>query len=87
MDYETAIAAVREGKHVRRAAWEEPPKFLTLGKNCPALMEDIDEESCNQAEAIYSVEHSDSTYYFPWQAEEDDATATDWQETEWLEPY
>lgn len=76
MDYEAAMAAIRGGKHVRRRAWNEPPKFITLAEN---LGEDY------PAGAIYSVRVASATFYLPWQPGGDDRAATDWEETEWLE--
>ena len=78
MDYEAAITMVREGKHVRRATWDEPRKFLTLGEN-------IDKEDYPTG-VVYSVELADNTYYFPWQPDAEDMSASDWEETEWMEP-
>jgi hypothetical protein len=76
MNYESAIQAIQVGKHVRRAAWEEPPVFLTLSQN---IGEDY------PAGFIYSVEVGDGAMYFPWVPTEGDKAAVDWEETEWIE--
>jgi hypothetical protein len=32
MDYQATMAALSEGKYVRRLAWEAPPIFLAMGE-------------------------------------------------------
>ena len=79
MNFAEVIAAINEGKRVRRSWWHEREWVRLIDLYSDREFRVVEHEPCDGTWCPFMIRHNDVNSLRPWTPEQEDVMADDWE--------